>query len=97
MDANYLNDIKEIKSLMESRSRFLSLSGLSGILAGIYALIGAFVGNYLAANANSIAYHDVRQGILTPVVIQLLIVATVVLISAIVTAYYFTYRKAKTT
>jgi len=95
MNTNYLNDIKEIKSLMESRSRFLSLSGLSGILSGIYALIGAFVANHLATNSNSIAYNDVRQGILSPIVIKLFIVAAVVFICALITAYYFTYRRAK--
>ena len=30
----YLNDITEIKNLMNKSSRFISLSGLSGILAG---------------------------------------------------------------
>ena len=37
----YLNDISEIKNLMNKSSRFISLSGLSGILAGVYALVGA--------------------------------------------------------
>ena len=40
---NYLAEIKEIRKMMEESSRFLSLSGLSGILVGIYALVGAFV------------------------------------------------------
>jgi len=95
MSSNYLEDIKDIKSLMESRSRFLSLSGLSGILSGIYALVGAFVANHLAHNANSIAYNDVRAGEMSPIVIQLLGVAALVFISALITAYYFTYKKAK--
>ncbi len=44
MESNkYLDDISEIKNMMSRSSRFISLSGLSGILAGIYALIGAFV------------------------------------------------------
>lgn len=34
-------ELAEIKSMMERSTRFLSLSGLSGVLAGIYALIGA--------------------------------------------------------
>lgn len=34
-------ELADIKSMMERSSRFLSLSGLSGVLAGIYALIGA--------------------------------------------------------
>ena len=38
---DYLKDIAEIKNLMNKSSRFISLSGLSGILAGVYALIGA--------------------------------------------------------
>ncbi len=38
----YLEDISEIKNMMSRSSRFISLSGLSGILAGFYALIGAF-------------------------------------------------------
>ena len=37
----YLKDISEIKNLMNKSSRFISLSGLSGILAGIYAIVGA--------------------------------------------------------
>ena len=38
---DYLKDISEIKDMMSKSSRFISLSGLSGILAGVYALIGA--------------------------------------------------------
>ncbi len=46
-DEDYLKDISEIKNLMNKSSRFISLSGLSGILAGIYALIGAALTYYL--------------------------------------------------
>ena len=37
----YQKDIESIRQLMERSVKFLSLSGLSGILAGIYAMIGA--------------------------------------------------------
>ncbi len=40
----HLDNLKEIKQLMERSTRFLSLSGLSGIMAGVSALIGAFFG-----------------------------------------------------
>ena len=50
---DYLKDISEIKNLMNKSSRFISLSGLSGILAGIYALIGAALTYYLV-----ITYSD---------------------------------------
>lgn len=39
----YLDDLSSIKDLMSRSSRFISLSGLSGIMAGIYALTGAAV------------------------------------------------------
>lgn len=39
----YLDDIQEIKQMMERSSRFISLSGMSGILAGIFALGASFI------------------------------------------------------
>jgi hypothetical protein len=43
---HYLNDITEIRSLMERSSRFISLSGLSGVFAGIFALVGVGAAYY---------------------------------------------------
>lgn len=44
----HLKDLREIRSLMERSSRFIGLSGLSGVAAGVCALIGAsVVYNYL--------------------------------------------------
>jgi len=43
----HLEDIKVIKKIMEESSRFLSLSGLSGIFAGLLALAGAVVANLI--------------------------------------------------
>lgn len=37
------NTLRDIKNMMERSSRFISLSGLSGISAGIIALIGAWL------------------------------------------------------
>ena len=36
-----LESVNEIKELMEKSSKFISLSGLAAIMAGIYALAGA--------------------------------------------------------
>lgn len=44
---NYLKDIQDIKKMMDRSSQFISLSGLSGILAGVYALVGAFIAKTL--------------------------------------------------
>jgi hypothetical protein len=37
---HYQEDLASIRKMMEQSSKFLSLSGLSGILAGTYALLG---------------------------------------------------------
>lgn len=42
-EQKYINDLTEIRSMMERSTRFLSLTGWSGILAGVYALAGAFI------------------------------------------------------
>ena len=42
---DYLKDIQDIKQMMSKSSQFISLSGLAGVLAGVYALIGAFIVN----------------------------------------------------
>ena len=41
-DKNPIEDLREIRKMMESSSKFLSLSGLSGIFAGLTALVGAY-------------------------------------------------------
>ena len=44
----HLKNLREIRALMERSSRFIGLSGLSGIAAGVCALVGAaVVYNYL--------------------------------------------------
>ncbi len=39
----HIDDLSEIRSMMEKASKFISLSGLAGVLAGIYAIIGASI------------------------------------------------------
>src|ERR1700754_826490 len=53
-----LQTIQDIKRMMERSSRFISLSGWSGISAGICALIGAF-----AAYQRLGTHHHVRGGV----------------------------------
>lgn len=38
-----LETLQDIRRMMERSSRFISLSGLSGVSAGICALIGAYI------------------------------------------------------
>jgi hypothetical protein len=48
------NELTSIRSLMERSSKFISLSGLSGIMAGIYALTGAAVSYHLVYSSAGI-------------------------------------------
>jgi len=46
-----LQELQHIKKMMERSSRFISLSGLSGIAAGVCALVGAWVAyDYVVGN-----------------------------------------------
>lgn len=92
--SDYLNDIKEIKNLMNKSSRFISLSGLSGIMAGIYALIGAWL-----AHREILKVHDLQRDMRyissNEITIKLLAIAAMVIILAIVTGIILTQRKAR--
>ncbi|MDN5200441.1 hypothetical protein QQ008_03690 [Fulvivirgaceae bacterium BMA10] len=91
---DYLNDISEIRSMMERSSRFISLSGLSGVFAGIYALIGAHIANDIMNPVN----YDITEKLktLTTSNLKLLMLdVTIVLVLAIATGIFFTVRRAK--
>lgn len=45
-NAQHLETLGDIRSMMERSSRFISLSGLSGVFAGVFALIGAAAAYY---------------------------------------------------
>jgi hypothetical protein len=57
-----LNTLSEIRTMMERSTRFLSLSGLSGVFAGIFALIGATAAYYyLGLSLTSPGYYQYAQ------------------------------------
>ncbi len=56
--SDHLQQLKDIHSMMEKSSRFISLSGLSGVFAGIYAIIGAAAAFwFLDMNLSGRAYY----------------------------------------
>jgi len=87
---DYLKDISEIKNLMNKSSRFISLSGLSGIMAGIYALIGAAI-SYWLVNFKSYGVLILNGWVFKTVLLILFLVAVL----SIVTGYILTTQKAK--
>ncbi|EZH72999.1 hypothetical protein IWQ47_000698 [Aquimarina sp. EL_43] len=79
----YLKDITEIKDMMNKSSRFFSLSGLSGIMAGIYALIGAAVAYYLVSISGR-NYLILDGKIFNYILLDLVLVAFLSIITAII-------------
>jgi len=92
---DYLNDLKDIKEMMSKSSQFISLSGLSGVLAGIYALIGAYFANTILY-ANTAAFSDIEYVVISQnnMFILLGIAFTVVTLS-IITGITLSLKKSK--
>jgi heme/copper-type cytochrome/quinol oxidase subunit 2 len=88
----YVNEIKAIRQMMEQSSRFLSLSGLSGILIGVYTLVGAYFAHVLIHGTATEFIITSNKGEL---VSQLFILAIIILAVSIVTVIVLTYRKTK--
>lgn len=92
---NVENDISHIKKMMERSSTFISLSGLSGVAAGIIALVGLAVAIRLL-QANGIDYFTDQSFVLEhSLVVQLMIVAILTLVFAIISGMYFTIKKSR--
>ncbi|MGV3509151.1 MAG: hypothetical protein ACO1N7_07675 [Sphingobacteriaceae bacterium] len=88
------SELSSIRNLMERSTKFISLSGLSGIMAGIYALAGAFIGYKLVYTKNTgLLYRDVYVN--DPVVLwPLFLIAAIVLILSVITGIWLTIRQA---
>lgn len=87
-EQEYIQDITEMRSMMERSSRFMSLSGLAGVMAGIYALAGAFVAWYVLG-------FQPGAPVTTESNLQLLVlVGFIVLVLAIGTAFLLSWKKA---
>lgn len=92
---NYNEDLSHIRSMMERSSRFISLSGLSGVFAGLIALVGA-VYVYFVFKRNGINYLDGERNIFSPdLVRELFLIGIVILVLAVLSGYFFTARKSK--
>ncbi len=76
--------------MMEESSRFLSLSGLSGILVGVYALVGSFLAFKMTQS------DDLFGSLISDLVIpQMFFLAVTVLILSLITIVILTLRRAK--
>lgn len=89
---DYIQDINEIRSMMERTSKFLSLAGWAGIMAGFYALIGAFTAYYFLGLTPEVLANRVSPA--GTDWLQLVLTGLVVLALAVGTAVYFSSEKA---
>lgn len=88
-------ELNSIKSIMERSTKFISLSGLSGVLAGIYALIGAYM-------AYDIIYNQLGNEMWSPILwltdeasLQLILIALIVLIASLISGFLLSIRRSK--
>ncbi|MBV8254984.1 MAG: hypothetical protein JO154_20455 [Chitinophaga sp.] len=96
-DHEHLKTLTDIRKMMERSSRFISLSGLSGISAGISALVGAFIANSwfreyydrweLRHGYNEMDFISLRN--------NLVLLGFGVMAAALFFGFLFTWRKAK--
>ncbi len=89
-----LETLKDIKRMMERSSRFISLSGLSGVSAGLCALAGAWLAHRKIGNWSldaTLYGRDSELGL----IIDLLLIAVFTFVAAFVSAFIFTYIRSR--
>jgi hypothetical protein len=96
-DKEIYAEISSIRNLMERSTKFISLSGLSGIMAGVYALIGAGVAYYILYIGDDVTKHFSIDYLDNSFQIYwgLVFVGFAVLILSIGTGILLTVRKAR--
>jgi hypothetical protein len=88
-------DIAAVRQALDRSGKFLSLHGLSGVLAGIYALAGATYAYFLLYYPNSpvgFRFYFINQN---SVLYQLIFCAVTVLFLSLTTGFWLSKRKAK--
>lgn len=90
-----VKEIGQIRALMERSSKFISISGLSGVLIGCYAILGAFAGYFTVYGLRSqFGYRDYYVTD-TTVIYKLVIIAGLVLVASLLTGWWMAKKKAK--
>ncbi|MBC6696763.1 hypothetical protein H8B14_01435 [Hymenobacter sp. BT190] len=94
-----LAQLTEIRAIMERSSRFISLSGLSGVGAGVVALAGAGAGHwFLRREYGATGYlrllesTEAERLLVLPYLVGL---AAGIIVAALLVATFFTWRRAR--
>jgi hypothetical protein len=99
-----LQTLADIKRMMERSSRFISLSGWSGIAAGVCALTGAWfahnqIEKYQSAfnSSSDTSNKDIFNFPSIGLLQQLLLTAILTFLGALISSFIFTYLRSKKT
>jgi hypothetical protein len=91
----YEKDLASIRDIMERSAKFLSLSGLAGVLAGFYALAGAIAAYFLVHYPISPFRYRIYSATAENVLWKLILIAILVLVASLATGFYLSNKKAK--
>ena len=96
---NPKEDLQAIREIMERSSKFLSLSGISGVFAGVVGLIGALAIYMIIPDLSVLSAgrsEEEVNGLANPTLILYLgLILLLVLLVAVVGAVYFSVKKAR--
>ena len=90
-----LEALHEIRNIMDRSSRFISLSGLSGIAAGVSALLGAAAVKWYFITHDINYIQNLDRSLTKESILFMISVAALVFILALCSAIYFTARNAR--
>lgn len=94
-ETDYKQDLAQIRSMMERSSKFMSLSGWAGVMAGVYALSGAYVAySFFGFNPDTLLYSVSDSSELQENFPNVMMLGLVILILAISTAVALSSRFA---
>jgi general stress protein CsbA len=97
----HLQALSDIRSMMERSSRFISLSGLSGVFAGVFALAGAYlayvkIGSYTDDYISMIEMGSSEEmEPLGDLIIPLFFIAVGVLVASLLVGTLLTMRNSR--
>ncbi len=94
-NSDFEKDLAAIRQLMERSNRFISFSGLSGILAGVYALAGFAVAFIRIPPTGGGAQYLAGDLEGSGAMMELVTIAGLVLLATLVTGLWVTDRRAK--
>jgi hypothetical protein len=94
----HIDDLSEIRIMMERASKFISLSGLSGVMAGIFAIIGSgiaywYLEVFLSSSKSPLFFEEL--GIKYGNILFLFLLAFVVFALAVLSGIIFTSRNSR--